>query len=306
MTEQFGRVAVLMGGLSAERDVSLKSGAAVLQALKEAGVDAHGIDAGRDVLEILKQRDFDRAFIILHGRWGEDGVIQGALEVTGLPYTGSGVLASALAMDKLSSKRLWRGVGVSTAEFEEISDESGLAEAAGKLGFPMFIKPAHEGSSVGMAKVTNDTELNQAWAAAREFDSQVIAERFIDGPEYTVAILGDEALPVIRVETPNEFYDYDAKYVADSTLYHCPSGLTEEQESQMKDLALQAYNALGCKGWGRIDVMMDKNEKMYVLEANTVPGMTDHSLVPMAARQAGIGFRELVLKILSLSNGKAC
>lgn len=303
MTDEFGKVAVLMGGISAERDVSLKSGTAVLAGLQAAGVDAHGIDAGRDVLTVLQQGNFDRVFIALHGRWGEDGVIQGALEVMGLPYTGSGILASALAMDKLRSKRLWLGTGISTPDFIETRAGDDVAAEAERLGLPLFIKPAHEGSSVGMSKVTSMNQLGAALDLAQQFDGQVLVERFIDGAEYTVAILKDEPMPVIRVETPRDFYDYEAKYEADSTLYHCPSGLDAEAEKNLQQLALQAYQALNCAGWGRVDLMMDRDGVAYVLEANTVPGMTDHSLVPMAAKQAGISFSELTVSILETSHG---
>lgn len=302
MADRFGKVAVLMGGISAEREVSLKSGAAVHKGLCDAGIDAYTVDAGKDVLNVIQQGQFDRAFIALHGRWGEDGVIQGALEVMGLPYTGSGVLASALAMDKVKSKYLWAGMGISTAPFIETEGHVEQQEIE-KMGLPLFVKPAHEGSSVGMTKVTTYEQLSEAIELARKYDSNVLIEKYIDGDEYTVAIVGDKTLPVIRVETPRDFYDYEAKYELDSTLYHCPSGLDESTEQSIQRLALDAYRAVGCEGWGRVDVMMDQSGNAYVLEANTVPGMTDHSLVPMAALQAGMDFSQLVVAILETSHG---
>lgn len=302
MSKQFGKVAVLMGGISAEREVSLKSGEAILKGLHDAGVDAHGVDAGSDVLTRMQQDSFDRAFIALHGRWGEDGVIQGALEVLGIPYTGSGVMASALAMDKVRSKYLWSGMGISTAPFVTSTGRLDMNRIE-KMGLPLFVKPAHEGSSVGMTKVTLVEQLEEAVALAMKFDNQVLIEKYIDGGEYTVSILDGKAMPVICIETPRDFYDYEAKYELESTLYHCPCGLDEVTEEKMQALALEAYDALGCKGWGRVDLMMDKTGNVYVLEANTVPGMTDHSLVPMAAKQAGMNFSELVVAILETSDG---
>jgi D-alanine-D-alanine ligase len=303
MADRFGKVAVLMGGISAEREVSLKSGDAVLRGLQSAGVYAHGIDAGHDVLVALQQENFERVFIALHGRWGEDGVIQGALEVIGLPYTGSGVLASALAMDKLRSKRLWLGMGISTPDFIECRPGDDITADVNCLDLPLFIKPSHEGSSVGMTKVTSEDQLKDALKLAQQYDGEVLIEQFIDGAEYTVAILRDKCLPVIRVETPRDFYDYKAKYEVDSTLYHCPSGLEAETEKHLQKVALEAYQALGCSGWGRVDLMMDNNGVAYVLEVNTVPGMTDHSLVPMAAKQAGLTFSELTVSVLETSDG---
>ena len=294
----FGKVAVLLGGDSAEREISLLSGNAVLAALQRQGVDAQGIDAGRDVLQRLADGGFDRVFIMLHGRGGEDGVIQGALERLGLPYTGSGVLGSALGMDKYRTKLIWRGLGLPTPEAVLLTDESDL-ELAHALGYPLIVKPIHEGSSIGMAKVGEGSELAAAWREARRFDSQVLAERWIVGGEYTASILGQRALPLIRLETPRTFYDYEAKYQADSTRYHCPCGLPAQQEQALQALALQAFNATGASGWGRVDLMLDQAGKAWLIEVNTVPGMTDHSLVPMSARQAGIDFDELVLQILT-------
>ncbi len=295
---RFGRVALLMGGWSAEREVSLRSGAAVAAALVRRGVAVESIDAGRDIAERLAADRFDRVFIMLHGRGGEDGSLQGLLEVMGLPYTGSGVLGSALAMDKVAAKRLWRGMGLPTPPFVVPGDEEAL-EQAGALGWPLMVKPAHEGSSIGMSRVTSAAELQEAWVRARQFDHEVLVERWIQGREYTVAILGDRALPAIRLETPREFYDYHAKYQADDTRYHIPCGLGEQEEAAIQRLALKAFKALGASGWGRVDLMVDDSGQPWLIEANTVPGMTDHSLVPMAAQAAGLDFDELVWRILA-------
>ncbi len=300
----YGKVAVLMGGISAEREVSLKSGNAVLAALKRQGIDAHGVDAGRDVVRVLEAGGFDRAFIALHGRWGEDGVIQGALEALGLPYTGSGVLGSALAMDKLRSKQLWQGAGIPTPEFEVLHADCDFEKVVERLGLPIFVKPVREGSSIGISKVTAGGQLKAAWEKAARYDKLVIAERGIVGQELTAALLGDEDLPLIRLETATEFYDYEAKYVREDTHYHCPSGLSSREEKRVQQLARAAFEALSCSGWGRVDVMLDGQGNPYVLEVNTVPGMTDHSLVPKAAQQAGIGFDELVRRILETSDGR--
>ncbi|MCW8904376.1 D-alanine--D-alanine ligase [Sedimenticola sp.] len=303
MTElaaDFGKVAVLMGGLSAEREVSLQGGQAVLEALVRRGVDAHGVDAGRDVLSLLQQEHYDRVFIMLHGRGGEDGVIQGALESIGMPYTGSGVAGSALGMDKYRCKLLWNGLALPTADFVMLEQAADL-DRAEALGFPLMIKPSHEGSSIGMAKVESRQQLEEAWRQAAGYDIEVMAERWISGAEYTASVLDDQVLPLIRIETPNTFYDYEAKYQADSTAYHCPCGLDTEQEQALKRLAEQAFRAVGAQGWGRVDIMLDEAGSPYLLEVNTVPGMTSHSLVPMAARAAGIDFDELVWRILSAS-----
>jgi len=297
----FGKVAVLLGGLSAEREVSLISGAAVLAALQRQGVDAHGIDVGRDVVRVLEDGKFARAFIALHGRGGEDGVMQGALETLGLPYTGSGVLGSALGMDKLRSKQVWIGAGLPTPEYVQLHSVVDCAEALRRLGLPIMVKPAHEGSSIGMSKVIDGAALVEAFQLAARYDSCVIAERWIEGSEYTVAILGHEPLPLIRLQTPRAFYDYEAKYHADTTRYLCPCGLDTQHESAIQNLALQAFDAVGASGWGRVDVMVDANGQPWLIEVNTVPGMTDHSLVPMAARAAGIEFDALVMRILTTS-----
>ncbi|MGK0674297.1 MAG: D-alanine--D-alanine ligase [Halothiobacillaceae bacterium] len=296
--KRFGRVAVLYGGWSAEREVSLRSGRAVLEALQARGVDAHGIDVGRDVVELLKTGGFERAFIVMHGRGGEDGVIQGALELLGLPYTGSKVLASALGMDKLRTKQLWLGAGLPTPAFRVLESLADAEAAARALSLPLMVKPVLEGSSIGMSKVHTAADLPTAFAKAASF-GPVLAEQFIEGWEYTVAILGGRALPPIRLETHRDFYDFDAKYIANDTRYHCPCGLPLEVEEELKSLALAAFRAIGASGWGRVDVMRDGAGRFWLLEINTVPGMTDHSLVPMAARADGMDFEELVLAILA-------
>jgi D-alanine-D-alanine ligase len=296
--QEFGRVAVLMGGWAAEREVSLVSGQAVLEGLLRRGVDAHGIDVGRDVLTVLAAGRFDRVFNVLHGRGGEDGVIQGALEILGLPYTGSGVMGSAIAMDKYRTKLLLQALGLPTPGFALIQNQDDLA-AASALGFPLMVKPALEGSSIGMSRADDAGQLRVAWAKAAECDSHVMAERWVTGAEYTIAILGREALPLIRLETPHAFYDYDAKYVADDTRYLIPCGLDRDSEARLQGLALQAFDAVGANGWGRVDILMDEADRPWLIEINTVPGMTGHSLVPMAAKAVGIGFDELVWRILA-------
>ncbi|WP_373509349.1 D-alanine--D-alanine ligase [Thiocapsa sp.] len=297
---RFGKVAVLLGGCAAEREISLKSGSAVLAALLRQGIDAHALDPDERVLERLRTEGFDRAFVILHGRGGEDGQIQGALETIGMPYTGSGVLGSALGMDKYRCKLAWTGCGLPTAASVLLRTEADLAGAE-TLGFPLMIKPVHEGSSIGMARVEDRAALADAWRTARGYDALVLAERWIQGAEYTCAILGQEALPMIRLETPHAFYDFEAKYRADSTRYHCPCGLPAAEESRLQRLALDAFEATGASGWGRVDLMVDGSGQPFLLEINTVPGMTDHSLVPMAARVAGLDFDTLVWRILETS-----
>lgn len=297
----FGKVAVLMGGHSAEREVSLKSGEAVLAALLRQQIDAHAVDI-RDIAMTAIAGQYDRAFIVLHGRGGEDGTMQGALETLGIPYTGSGVLGSALGMDKLRCKYLWRGLGIPTPDFLLLLPGCDISAEAANISFPVFVKPSREGSSIGMSKVDNLDDLPKAVELAWQYDEEALVEQFIDGCELTVAILQDEALPVIRIETPNVFYDYDAKYKADSTQYHCPSGLDVSVEKRIQQIAKQTCDSVDCSGWGRVDFMLDQDSKPYVLEVNTIPGMTDHSLVPMAARAAGIDFDELVLRILETSN----
>ena len=300
--EEFGRVAVLMGGDSAEREISLLSGSAVLDSLLRSKVDATAIDfKSKDVFADLLGSDFDRVLIMLHGRKGEDGKVQGALELMNIPYTGSGVLASALAMDKVRCKRLWQNLGLNTPAFTSSSSSSEWSSIINDLG-PVFVKPVKEGSSIGISKASNASELEKAFALALKYDNAVIAETFIDGPEYTVAILGDSVLPVVGMKAKNDFYDYDAKYFSDATSYFCPCDLSADEEKVLGELARNAYEAVGCYGWGRVDVMRDNEGDFWLLEVNTVPGMSDHSLVPMAAKQAGIGFDELVLEILASSH----
>ena len=298
---QFGLVAVAMGGTSAEREVSLSSGDAVLKALLRLGVNAVGVDIGADPLTTLQSRPFDRVFNILHGRSGEDGVLQGVLETVGLPYTGSGLLASALSMDKRRSKLCWQGACLPTPKWLLLGEQADLDLCGEVLGFPVIVKPTLEGSSIGISQAKNREELNEAWHNALQYQCDVIAEQWITGQEYTVAILGETTLPMIRLETPNLFYDFDAKYCADTTQYICPCGLPEENERSLQALALSAYRTLGIEGWGRIDLMIDAQEAPWLIEANTVPGMTDHSLVPMAAQAAGIDFDQLVWRILATS-----
>ncbi len=300
----FGKVAVLMGGRSAERDVSLKSGAAVLAALQTKDIDAHGLDASDNVLMDLQADKFDRAFIILHGRGGEDGVIQGALETIGMPYTGSGVLGSALAMDKLRCKQMWQGIGMLTPAYAAVNQASDFARMIDVLGLPLIVKPACEGSSIGMNKVVDSSQLAHAIREAAASDECVLIERWIEGAEYTVAVLNGEALPVIRLQTPNAFYDFEAKYQATDTTYHCPCDLPEKKAVQLQQLAVQAFKSVGASGWGRVDFMADEAGDFYLLEVNTVPGMTDHSLVPMAAKAVGLSFAELVWRVLETSFGE--
>jgi D-alanine-D-alanine ligase len=298
----FGKIAVLMGGRSAEREISLKSGTMVLDALKKSGVDAHAFDPRDHGLEALKAQRFDRAFIALHGRFGEDGTVQGALEYLGIPYTGSGVMASALAMDKWRTKLLWRAAGLPTPGYELMSARTDPAGLAARLGLPLMVKPVREGSSIGMSKVTTIEKIAPAYELAARYDDTVIAERFVEGMELTAGILGDAPLPLIRLETPREFYDYEAKYFADDTRYICPCGLPADQERSVQRTALEAFRLLGCSGWGRVDAMLDRDGKLQLLEVNTIPGMTDHSLVPMAARAQGISFEDLVVRILDTAH----
>lgn len=297
----FGRVAVLYGGKSAEREVSLKSGAAVIDALTTAGVDVVAIDVGDDLLDRLQSEKIDRAFIILHGRGGEDGSMQGLLECLGIPYTGSGILASALAMDKLRTKQVWQSLGIPTPRHAVLASESDCLQASTELGFPLIVKPAHEGSSIGMAKVNSAQELVAAWQDAAKYDSQVLVEQWIHGPEFTVAVLRGQVLPPIALGTPHVFYDYDAKYIANDTQYRIPCGLDSVKEQELIDLTARACDAIDIEGWGRLDVMQDEQGRFWLLEVNTAPGMTDHSLVPMAARAAGLDFQQLVLAILAES-----
>ncbi|MFT3849208.1 MAG: D-alanine--D-alanine ligase [Propionivibrio sp.] len=295
----FGKVAVLFGGTSAEREISLKSGSRVLAALQGQGVDAHAFDPAERKLDELA--GFDRAFIALHGRHGEDGTIQGALELMHIPYTGSGVMASAVGMDKWRTKLLWRSVGLPIPEFVILDETSDFAAVEKQLGLPLFVKPACEGSSIGVTKVRQAGELRAAYLEAAKHDPLVIAEQGVLGGEYTASILGDEALPIIKIEPATDFYDYEAKYFRDDTAYRCPCGLPEARELEIRAQALEAFRVLGCRGWGRVDFLMDEAGNAYMLEVNTSPGMTDHSLVPMAARVAGISYEALVLRVLSMA-----
>ncbi len=294
-----GRVAVLCGGWSAEREISLKSGTAVRDGLCTAGVDAYLVDADADLLAHLIATPPAAAFIALHGRGGEDGTLQGALEWLGIPYTGSGVKAAALAMDKLRCKQLWQGAGLPTADFAVLAADSDWVRLLADLGGDVMVKPAREGSSLGMARARTPAELAAAWRAAAAYDDSVIAETWLEGAEYTVAVLNGRALPAIRLETDCEFYDYDAKYLRDDTRYLCPCGLAPAQEAELQQLALDAFASLEGRGWGRVDLMADRQGRWRLLEVNAVPGMTDHSLVPMAARAAGLSFAELVAEILA-------
>ncbi len=298
--QRYGRVAVVMGGTSAEREISLISGKAVLESLLRSNVDAYGIDADSTLLQQLMQACPDRAFLMLHGRDGEDGKLQGALEWLGLPYTGSGVLASALAMDKIRSKLLWLQLGLATAEFAELHAHTDFDAVLAQLG-PCFVKPVFEGSSIGIGMAETVEQLQAAWRKASEFDAHVMAERWIRGREYTVSVLAEDVLPVIELESANKFYDFEAKYVSNATRYHCPAPLTAEKTEEIQQLALAAYRALGCSGWGRVDVMQDAAGAFWLLEVNTAPGMTSHSLVPMSALAAGLDFDALVLQILHSS-----
>jgi D-alanine-D-alanine ligase len=299
--KEFGRVAVLFGGTSSEREISLITGKAVLAALQRSGVNAHGFDPAERGLAALREEGFERVWIALHGPGGEDGTLQGALEFLGMPYTGSGVMGSAIGMDKLRTKRLATAIGVPSAEYVVLKQAADLEVALERLGLPMIVKPATQGSSVGMSRVTSAAELKSAFELAHKFDPVVFAEPWITGAEYTVGILQGTALPSIRIETPRTFYDYEAKYFRDDTRYFCPSGLAAPVEAHLSRLALAAFEACGAEGWGRADFMMDSTGRPLLLEINTVPGMTDHSLVPMAARTAGISFEQLVCRVLETS-----
>ncbi|QEL57432.1 D-alanine--D-alanine ligase [Chromobacterium paludis] len=296
--KQYGKVAVLMGGSSSEREVSLMSGAGVLAALQSKGVDAHRFDPSEKPLAALKEEGFDCVFNILHGPFGEDGTLQGALEALGMPYTGCGVMASAIAMDKWRTKLLWKGAGLPIPAFELLDEGSDFDAIEKQLGLPLFVKPSTEGSSIGVTKVKQPGELRAAFEEARKYDDVVIAEQFIGGGEYTCAVIGETAYPTIKIEPATEYYDYQAKYFRDDTVYRCPSGLSPEVEARARELALKAFQVLGCRGWSRVDFLMDEAGEIYLLEANTSPGMTSHSLVPMAARAEGIAYEDLCLKVL--------
>jgi len=293
-----GKVAVLMGGTSAERPVSLNSGSAVLKALVDLGVDAFAVDVGENAAQQLSQTDFDRAFIALHGRGGEDGTMQGLLELLNKPYTGSGVMASALGMDKWRTKLVWDACEVATPKAFVLEDDSDWDSIMQALGGLAMVKPAREGSSIGMRKVHSSEGLAESYAFASQHDDLVIAEQYIEGPEFTVAILGNEALPAIQLVTTHDFYDFDAKYKANDTQYLLPSGLPDYAEGELQKMALKAFKLVGCEGWGRVDAMQDGDGNFWLLEVNTTPGMTDHSLVPMAANAGGLSFPALVVKIL--------
>ncbi len=302
MSGAFGKVAVLLGGKSAEREVSLKSGSMVLDALRRRGVDAHPFDPASRGLDALIAERFQRAFIALHGRFGEDGTVQGVLEWLDVPYTGSGVLGSALAMDKIRSKQVWTASGLPTPAFELLGARSDMAGVAARLGLPLMVKPVNEGSSIGMSKVSGAGDLQAALEKAAHYDRTVLAEKFIDGMELTAGILGETPLPLIRLETQREFYDYQAKYIDDDTRYLVPCGLPEAKEKELQSLCRDAFKVLGCRGWGRVDLMLDRGGSPYLLEVNTAPGMTDHSLVPMAARACGISFEDLCVNILGTAH----
>lgn len=293
-----GKVAVLYGGNSAEREVSLNSGSAVYDALIESGIDTVKIDTKDNLIAQLNEYKFDVAFIALHGLGGEDGTIQGLLEFYGLPYTGSGVKASAICMDKWRTKLIWMGLELPTPKFVKADSIEMLKEFSDDVGFPVMVKPALEGSSIGISKAKALEELDQSFLAAASTGSPVLAEQFITGKEFTVAVLGERALPAIQLKPANDFYDYDAKYLQDDTEYLVPCGLSKLKENELQALAVKAYEAVDCEGWGRVDFMQDENEKFWLIEVNTVPGMTDHSLVPMAAKAEGITFPDLVLEIL--------
>ncbi len=300
--QSLGKVAVLMGGKSAEREISLMSGQNVLAGLRRKGVDAHAFDpAERPVFE-LKTDGYKRAFIALHGRFGEDGTVQGALELMEIPYTGSGVMASALCLDKLRTKLVWLACGVPTPRHEVLTARSDWTAVAKRLGLPLVVKPVHEGSSLGLTKVTSAANIDAAYELAARYDALVMAEEFIAGRELTAAFLEDRALPLIWIEAPHGNYDYQNKYFGDDTKYHCPCGLPAAQEQELQALVMRAVEALGCSGWGRADLMLRDDGSAFLLEMNTIPGMTGHSLVPMAARAAGIGFDDLVLRILELAH----
>ena len=293
-----GKVAVLMGGPSAEREVSLMSGKGILAALREKGVDAHAFDPAERELFDLKREKFDRAFIALHGRFGEDGTVQGALEVMGIPYTGSGVMGSALSMDKWRTKLVWLAAGIPTPRFAMVKRTSDWDKVAETLGLPLIMKPVREGSTIGLTKVGRTADLPAAYELAAKYDDLVLAEEFIAGQERTASVLGEVALPLIRIEAPQGNYDYQAKYFTDDTRYHCPSGIRAEVEDEIRKLTLKSFRVLGCRGWGRADVMLRPDGTFSFLEMNTSPGMTSHSLVPMAAKATGMPYPELCMRIL--------
>ena len=302
MSDDFGKVAVLMGGDSNERAVSLLSGEAVLHALKRLGINAEAFDpSSRDINEI---QSYNRAFIALHGRGGEDGSMQAFLKSKNIAYTGSDSLSSAIGMDKLKTKLLWRSLNISTPDFLQVTEKTSYEEIMSAIGVPFFIKPSNEGSSIGIDKIKNEKQYQDAFLKTSKIDANVIVEKFVDGEEFTVAIVNDKTLPVIKIKPSNEFYDYQAKYIKDDTQYICPSGIEKHKEVLISKEALQAFKVIGCSSWGRVDFMMDKQGRHYFIEVNTSPGMTSHSLVPMAAKEAGINFDQLVLEILKTADVK--
>jgi D-alanine-D-alanine ligase len=299
---EFGKVAVLLGGGSAEREISLLSGNAVLAALRDRSVDAHPFDPSQRPIFDLQREGFARVFIALHGRFGEDGTVQGALETMRLPYTGSGVIGSALAMDKWRTKLVWLAAGIPTPRFAVLEKNTDFERVVRELKLPLMVKPAHEGSTIGITKVNRAADLPAAYAEAAKYDRLVLAEEFVAGQELTAAVLGDRALPLVRIEAPEGNYDYQNKYFTDSTKYYCPAGLRPALEEEIQRLALRSFGVLGCAGWGRADLILRPDGSFVFLEMNTSPGMTGHSLVPMAARQAGLSFAELCLAILRLAH----
>jgi D-alanine-D-alanine ligase len=300
--QKFGKVAVLFGGRSAEREISLMSGGAVLEALRRAGVDAHAFDPAQRDLSELRRDGFQRVFIALHGRWGEDGTVQGALELLGIPYTGSGVMASALCMDKVRTKMVWVAAGLPTPKWRVLTGQSNWADVARELGVPLIVKPAREGSTLGLTKVQRAEDLHAAYVHAAQYDALVLAEEFVQGMELTAAFLGEQALPLIWIEAPQGNYDYQNKYFSDETRYHCPCGLPAAEERRIQEMVMRAADVLGCSGWGRADLIRRSDGSVALLEMNTSPGMTGHSLVPMAAKVAGLDFDQLVVRILEMAH----
>ena len=300
--QNFGKVAVLMGGFSSEREVSLNSGAAIVAALQSRGIDAHPFDPKTQDIVQLKALGFQTAFNTLHGTYGEDGTVQGLLEALGVPYTGCGVMASAIGMDKYRTKLVWQGLGLPVPEFAVLHDDSDFAAIERELGLPLFVKPAVEGSSVGVVKVKEGGSLKAAYQSVKHLHGEILAERFIGGGEYTCAVLNGQALPSIHIIPATEFYDYEAKYNRDDTVYQCPSDLNEADEALMRTLSVRAFAAIGGQGWGRVDFLKDTDGKLYLLEVNTLPGMTSHSLVPKAAAQSGLSFADLCVEILKTAH----
>ena len=301
LNNKLGKVVVLMGGIAAEREVSLKSGQAIFEGLKNKKIDVVLVDVTSVEQIVALKNNFDCVFNAIHGRWGEDGGVQAVLDAIRLPYVGSGMASSALAMDKLRSKWLWQGVNLSTPEFLMVSEEKPFLSASYKMGFPVIVKPVREGSSIGMKKANSLNELTDAIKFAKQYDSEILVEKWITGREFTCAIIDGIALPLIELKTSHDFYDFDAKYKSNDTQYICPVELNGKIEEEMQNLSLQAFHSLGCKGWGRVDLMLDEKQKPWLIEVNTIPGMTDHSLVPMAAKVAGLSFDDLVVLLVGLA-----